>query len=247
MLIRDRYVSVIGRMASRFGRESGDHLIPRDATLTRCIDYAARYLYEGDTVKHYRYMRYMRALEDLLRDYGGHRKTSAIVHVDVGCGPGLFSWVVHDYFKRREPKTEISLHAYDNTPAMVELADLIWREFDMGVHLGATSDLNDLVSQIMQGGPPADVIVSFGHVLVQTSDQEDAIDNFADILSSILLNSNLVVAVDAQNDPATQRFHRSIDRLVEALAVHGLELRSKVQKRGSMMAVVTDCRSERQT
>ena len=89
---------------------------------------------------------------------------------------------------------------------MVELADLIWREFDMGVHLGATSDLNDLVSQIMQGGPPADVIVSFGHVLVQTSDQEDAIDNFADILSSILLNSNLVVAVDAQNDPATQRF-----------------------------------------
>ena len=59
MLIRDRYVSVIGRMASRFGRESGDHLIPRDATLTRCIDYAARYLYEGDTVKHYRYNRYL--------------------------------------------------------------------------------------------------------------------------------------------------------------------------------------------
>ncbi len=180
MLIRDRYVSVIGRMASRFGRESGDHVIPRDATLPRCIDYAARYLYEGDTEEHYRYKRYMRALEDLLRDCGGHRKTSTIVHVDVGCGPGLFSWVLHDYFKHREPKTEIELHAYDNTPTMVELADLIWCEFDTGVHLGATSDLNELTSRIMQGGPPADVIVSFGHVLVQTSDQEDAIDSFAD-------------------------------------------------------------------
>lgn len=146
MLIRDRYVSVIGRMASRFGRESGDHVIPRDATLPRCIDYAARYLYEGDTDEHYRYKRYMRALEDLLRNYGDHRKTSTIVHVDVGCGPGLFSWVVHDYFKHREPKTEIELHAYDNTPTMVELADLIWREFDTDVHLGATSDLNELIS-----------------------------------------------------------------------------------------------------
>lgn len=100
----------------------------------------------------------------------------------------------------------------------------------------------------MQGGPPADVIVSFGHVLVQTSDQEDAIDSFADILSSILLNSNLIVAVDAQSDPAIQRFHRSIDRLIEALVTRGLELRAKDdQRRGSFVAVVTDLRPERRT
>ena len=222
MLIRDRYVSVIGRMASRFGRESGDHVIPRDATLPRCIDYAARYLYEGDTDEHYRYKRYMHALEDLLRDCGDHRKTSTIVHVDVGCGPGLFSWVVHDYFKHREPKTEIELHAYDNTPTMVELADLIWREFDTDVHLGATSDLNELISRIMRGGPPADVIVSFGHVLVQTSDQEDAIDSFADILSSILLNSNLIVAVNVLNE--SEAYHRAIDRLTDALKRDGIKV-----------------------
>ena len=243
MLIRDRYVSVIDRMASRFGRESGDHVILRDATLSRCIDYAARYLYEGDTIEHYRYKRYMRALEDLVRDYGGRRKTSTIVHVDVGCGPGLFSWVVHDYFRDREPEIAIELYAYDQSPAMVGLADLIWREFETGVHLGATSDLDELISQVMQGGPPADVIVSFGHVLVQTSDQEDTIDNFADILSCIRLDSNLIVAVDAQKDPAIQRFHRSIDRLVETLATHGVELRPKFQGRGSMVAVVAGYRS----
>lgn len=247
MLIRDRYVGVIDRMASRFGRESGDHVIPRGATLPRCIDYAARYFYEGDTVEHYRYTRYMNALEDLLRDYGSHRKTSTIVHVDVGCGPGLFSWVVHDYFKHREPKTEIELHAYDNSPTMVRLADLIWHEFDTGVNLGATSDLDELISQIMEGGPSADVIVSFGHVLVQTSDQEGSIESFAEILNSIRLDSNMIVAVDAQSDPAVQMFHRSIDRLVEALAAHGLELGSGFPRRGSFVAVVTDRRSETRT
>lgn len=49
MLIRDHYVNAIYRMASRFGRESGDHVMPRNATLPRCIDYAASYFHEGDT------------------------------------------------------------------------------------------------------------------------------------------------------------------------------------------------------
>ena len=246
-------------MASRFGRESGTHVIPayvipKNATLPRCIDYAARYLYEEDDVQHYRYKRYMRALEDLLRDYGDHRKPSTIVHVDIGCGPGLFSWVVHDYFKHRKLKTAIELHAYDHSPKMVELAGWIWSEFETGVHLGATSDLSDLISQVTLGRQSADVIVSFGHVLAQTSDQQDALDSFADILRRIRLNNrlnnNLVMAVDAQNDQAVQRFHRSINRLIETLATHDIDLQPnqpKFPQRGSMGAVVTDCRSEKRT
>lgn len=184
MLIQDHYISAINRMASRFGRESGDHVIPRDATLPRCIDYAACYLDEIDDDKHYRYKRYMQALRDLLGLYGDHRKTSRIVHVDVGFGPGVFAWVVHDYFRLQERGTDIDLCAYDSSPEMVRLAGLIWSEFETDVCLGVTSDLGELISQITQRGSPADVIVSFGHVLVQTSDQEDAIDSFADILST---------------------------------------------------------------
>ncbi len=138
MLIRDHYIGAVDRMASRFGRECGDHVIPPDATLPRCIDYAAYYLYERDTKKHYRYKRYLRALTDLLRHYGDHRKTPRIVHVDVGCGPGIFSWVVHDYFRRKEKGIEIELHAYDGSPEMVKLAGLIWSEFETGVYLNAT-------------------------------------------------------------------------------------------------------------
>lgn len=237
MLIRDHYISAIDRMASRFGRESGDHVIPRDATLPRCIDYAACYLDEIDDDEHYRYNRYMLALTELLTHYGDHRRTPRIVHVDVGCGPGVFSWVVHDYFSVKERGTEIELRAYDSSSEMVRLAGLIWREFDTSVYLDATSDVGELTSRIMQGGPPADVIVSFGHVLAQTSDQKDAIDSFADILSTVRLNSNLVVAVGAQRDPAIQRFHRSIDRLTNALVRDGIKVYSTYPSRGSWIAV----------
>ena len=231
MLIRDHYMSAIDRMASRFGRESGYHVIPRDSTLPRCIDYAARYLYEGDTKEYYRYNRYMLALEDLLRYYGDHRKTSAVVHVDVGCDPSLFSWVVHDYFKCQEHGTEIELHVYDSSPEMVRLAGLIWREFETDVCLVTTSDSGELNSQIMQSGPPADVIVRFGHVLVQTSDQKDAIGSFAYILSAIRLNSNLILAVDAQNESAVRAFHCSVDGLIGVLVTRSLELRAKDDQR----------------
>lgn len=90
--------------------------------------------------------------------------------MDVGCGPGLFSWVFHDYFKRQEQGTELKLHAYDRSPNMVRLAGLMWREFKTDVCLVATSDVDELISQVMQSRAPADVIVSFGHVLAQTSD-----------------------------------------------------------------------------
>ena len=213
-------------------------MIPRNATLPRCIDYAARYLYEQDTQKHYRYRRYMRALRDLLRRYRDHRKTSRIVHVDVGCGPGVFSWVVHDYFRLQELATDIELYAYDSSPEMVRLAGLIWSEFETNVCLSATSDLCELISQITQSGSPADVIVSFGHVLVQASDQEDAIDGFADILSVIRLNSNLIVAIDAQLDPEAQTFHRSVESLSRRLTARGLEVQSAEPRRGSFVAVV---------
>lgn len=239
MLIRDHYISAIRRMACRFGRESGDHVIPRNATLRRCIDYAANYLYERDTKEHYRYKRYMRALKDLLRYYGDHRKTSRIVHVDVGCGPGVFAWVVHDYFRRKERGTEIELHAYDSCPKMATLARLIWGEFGIDVCLGATSNSDELISQIKEDGSPADVIVSFGHVLVQTSDQEDAINGFADILSAIRPNSSLVVAVDAQSEEAVSTFDHSVDRLIEALATRDLEVRFEKPRWGSFVAVVT--------
>ena len=239
MLIRDHYVNAIYRMASRFGRESGDHVIPRNATLPRCIDYAVSYFHEGDTQEHYRYDRYVLALEDLLQYYGDHRKTPAVVHVDIGCGPGLFSWVVHDFFKYQEQGTELKLHAYDKSPNMVRLAGVMWREFKTDVCLLATSDLEELISQVMQSGLPADVIVSFGHVLAQTSDRDDAIDSFAEILAAIRPKSNLIVAVDAQNRPAVRRFHRAVDGLRRRLIARGLEVLSERPRRGSFVAVVT--------
>lgn len=100
---------------------------------------------------------------------------------------------------------------------MVRLARSLWREFGTDIGLDITSDLDALLYRITQGGSPAGMmIVSFGHVLAQASSQKNAIAVFVDVLSRIRLNSSLVVAVDAQSDPAIQGFHRSIDRLMNA-------------------------------
>ena len=250
MPIQDQYIGAIRRMESRFGRDPGGPVIPKEATLKRCIDYAARYLYEGDTEPDYRYKRYMQALESLIGIYDVYRKTTTIVHMDIGCGPGLFSWVVHDYFKHREPKMAIKLHAYDHSPEMVRLAGLLWGKFETGIGLDTTSDLDALISRVLisritQGGPPADMIVSFGHVLAQASSQKNAIAVFADTLSRIRLNSSLVVAVDAKS--ADQNFRLSIGRLVKVLADHGLAFRPCFLHRGDMIGMVTGCRSEERT
>ena len=73
MPIRDQYIGAIQHMESWFGRECGDYVILKDATLKHCIGYATYYLYERDTERNYRYRRYWWTLESLLRSYGGYR------------------------------------------------------------------------------------------------------------------------------------------------------------------------------
>lgn len=73
-----------------------------------------------------------------------------------------------------------------------DLAKWLWCEFETSIHLGLTSDQDELLFQVMQSGPSVDMIVSFVHALVQTSDQEDTINSFAKILRYIRLASNLV-------------------------------------------------------
>lgn len=234
MLIRDQYINAIRRTAFQFGREAGDYVVAKEATLPRCIDYAAHYLDEGDDVEHYRYDRYARALEDLLQRYGDRRRTSTIVHIDIGCGPGLFSWVVHDHFRTREPGTEINQYGYDHAPEMTRLANILWSKFQID---GAPMWMNEpaeLIKSVTHGSPTADAIVSFGHVLVQTSDQSGATDSFIEILRSVRLQSTLLVAVDAHG--AVPQLRRTTKMISDALSVAGVTVHSKEPEHGSFVA-----------
>ena len=113
--IRDRYREIIQVLAKEHGAVVADFKIPKNATLDTCLGYTIKYIVNGNQ-KHYRYDRYYRSLKILLRKYPVKR--GSIVHVDIGCGPGLFTWVVGDYF-RSQSKFKVSSYGYDHAPNMV--------------------------------------------------------------------------------------------------------------------------------
>lgn len=234
--IREQYVDVLEAIAEQFGRVPGDHVIPVNASFARCIDYACRYLHEGDSVRDYRFNRYRRALARLLDEFDGHldRNAEATIHIDVGCGPGLFSWAAHDHFLDRQGARSLELYGFDHCPAMTRLAEAIWRRLDTQLDASLTHNAEELMSDVWQGGPKANAIVSFGHVLIQAGDDPTAIRTFSDFLAQPNL---LVVAVDAKHGAAT--FGRACDSLRDALwRQHGLEMDMKVLPESRMVGVV---------
>ena len=234
--IREQYVDVLEGLATQFGRDEGNHIIPVNASFHRCIDYACRYFYERDSVPHYRFRRYRAALARLLNVFDGHldRNSEAIIHIDVGCGPGLFSWAAHDYFIENGGGRSLELYGYDHCPAMVRLAQAIWRRLDTQADASFAHSPDALMSDIWQGGSAANVIVSFGHVLIQASEDPAAIRTFSDFLAR---HSPLVVAVDSKYGAAT--FGRACDSLRDALwCHHGLEIDMRVLPESRMVGVV---------
>lgn len=234
--VREQYVDVLEAMARRFGRIEGNHVIPVNASFRRCIDYACRYLHEGDSVRHYRFNRYRAALARLLDVFNGHLDCNAdvTIHIDVGCGPGLFSWAAHDHFLDIQGGRSLELYGYDHCPAMTRLAEAIWRRLDTQVDASFAYNAEELMSDIWQGGSTANAIVSFGHVLIQASEDPTAIRSFSDFLAQ---DNALVVAVDAKHGAAT--FSRACDSLRDALwRHHGRGMDMEVLPESLMVGVV---------
>ena len=213
MPIRDEYIAAIAQLVRRFGCAGSDYRIQERADIQQCLGYAASYV-AGNTTEHYRYDRYRNKLIHSLdsnEDIGG---AGTLIHVDIGCGPGLFSWVVYDHFSGTE--VDVQLYGYDHAPEMVRLAGLIQDELESEVGLQCYHDARQLLANIPAAPPQADVIVTFGHVLVQLADDQQAIGAFATILEHLTDKGPcLVLAVDARRQ--RNRFQRSFNRLCERL------------------------------
>ena len=213
MPIRDEYIAVIARLSRRFARTYGHYRVPEHANLRQCLGYASRYV-SGNTTEHYRYDRYSTALEYALRLNEDFCRAGTAVHVDIGCGPGLFSWVVHDYFDGTE--VDVQLYGYDHATEMIRLARLIQDEFESQIDVQYYDDSTQLLGNIPTAPPPADVIVTFGHVLAQLADNHQATGVFATILERLThTGCCLVLAVDAHGHSTT--FRGSFDRLCDIL------------------------------
>ena len=226
MPIKDRYIEAVRKLAARHGRAPGDHVIPRDASLPRCIDYAMKYVVRDGNKPHYRYDRYrdaIRRLRDRHSGAGAGRRKK-VVHIDIGCGPGLFSWVVHDCLAEHEPGTAVEQYAYDHAPNMADLARRMWSELGVGTPPTVFHDRRDLSRHVEQADWPANVIVTFGHVLVQIADDREAVAEVSDALVEIrrAVPSECDVfylAVDATMGDRTETFSRCLEDVLRGLEV----------------------------
>ena len=213
MPIRDEYINVIKELAQLFGHTQGHYRIPENASIQQCLGYALRYI-SGNSTVHYRYDRYRTQLRRSLRAHNDFCRTGTVVHVDIGCGPGLFSWVVHDHFNDADVK--LQLYGYDHATEMVRLAELIQDELESTIRVRFCHEIPQLLADLPCGSSRGDVIVTFGHVLVQLANNQQAIEEFAIILEHLTqIGRCLVLAVDAHSYPAP--FQLSYNHLCKVL------------------------------
>lgn len=223
MRIRKRYVQVVEAIAKREGVRNAhaNFRLSAKATRQQCIRYALKYVVRH-TTPHYRYDLYECSLRWALRASASQIDLqSPILHLDLGCGPGLFTWVVQDYFLGKSPT--VRFFGYDHSSEMIRFAEEIWPEVCEGVPASWHHDPDDMLSNVLFDGPRHQCsLATFGHALAQTHNQEDTIGRFAQIISQFLQANCLVVAVDALN--ATKCFQLGCEGLEASLRQENLHI-----------------------
>lgn len=218
--ISAKYSVIVRKLAEEHGETGTGFHIGENATLARCIGYTMQYIVGGSHV-HYRYSRYERALSSAIQMHPIREGT--LVHVDIACGPGLFSWVVVDYL-RSNPLIDISTYGYDRAPNMARLARLIWdglNEDEIFFCHYKIERLLDLIRKSRDMNPS--ILITFGHILVQTCGDYEALKYFSRIIAYLArIGECRILAVDATTGDRPERFRVACDRLRTAIEKKGL-------------------------
>lgn len=219
--IRERYADAVVYLADKHGCSSSGYVIESSATVQQCIGYTWSYIVE-ETMGHYRYDKYVRALGRLQRCHPDFPRATTVVHIDLGCGPGLFTWVVRDYF-RGYSEVDLESYGHDHAPSMLYIADSLWQNFGEVSHYSTHEDLEELIHAVTSTMPESpDILVTIGHVLNQLPKNTLAIGNFA---HAIVRFSNYatcyVVAVDAHTGDHRINFITACDELEKAVRQQG--------------------------
>ncbi len=207
------------------GRPS--YQIPSGATFHQVLRYTDWYIAgTGDQQPDYRYQRY----EEAIRMRRAIRPQRPVAHVDIGCGPGLFSWVFLDWAITLGIRLEgIDLYGWDHSPEMVRLAEMV-RDRLAGYipnypNLQYFSNLEELLNQITENQRDGvDYTVTFGHVLVQAHSDEN-IRDFTEIISRLVLGARVdcaLIAVHALSGERSGEFQNGWSLLTESLNQTGI-------------------------
>ena len=195
-------------------------MIRNDATMLECKKYAMYYMVGRKTsYAHYRYDRYYCFVEEVMKYYDAG---TSVFHLDLGCGPGLFTWVIRDYF-RTCASVGINSHGYDHAPSMVELALKIWKRLNVEEEYKCYHNVEKVISAGKKASLSSDlVIVTFGHVLIQTSDNKIALDTFARIIATVTESVKcIIIASDAHSGDQDASFGAACRDLKTAIDRRG--------------------------
>ena len=231
-LIRDLYIPALQRVMdeNRIARLTiaPSHLVGADASFNDVVRNTAWYCWLADSQPYYRYRRYLEVLQRIKLPSGDYR----VVHLDIGCGAGLFSWALLDWARNSHLEYgRVALYGFDHSPEMVNLAHWMRNQFTQSLpdypDLRYTCDdatlLRDLTEQHQNG---TIYVISFGHVLAQAQDYDPGeIAHFAHVINHIVEMDarprSVLVAVDAKGWAGT--FASGWSALITNLTVLDIE------------------------
>ena len=243
-LIEHHINNVFSELAKKhFGRYVDINIteeIPTDISFEDAMRYTFRFIAPDTSSKkpNYRYDRYTKYLTSTLHRFHHHfnRENKRIMHLDLGCGPGLFSWVVWDYAIKKYGKKpgDIELIGYDHAENMIRLAHLFrdrfrgrLLEYNFEGYYELDKIQNILESKDLSGYV---CIITFGYVLVQTEGDREAMQNFVDIIRLLFpVNSCILMAVDAfkglfKGEDPRQKFGNACEELWDSLSKTGINV-----------------------
>ena len=207
MTIVDTYVSAFEKIAARYGEQSGSAHIGADDGLQEAIGYTRQYVVEH-TTPHFRYKYYKSALARSFRELRYDPTGRHIVHLDLGCGPGVFSWVLHDFMESRQRSRphRVEYCGYDHCAAMIRLAQLFAENFPEHYEFRGYSNRSKMELALTEPSfAQCDVLVTFGYALVQVRDDPTALTDFAALVGHLFpARHAIVVAADAYYDWQTR-------------------------------------------
>ena len=239
MQIRKHYINSFNQISNKFGELPCSHIIPENVSLREAIGYTREFIVESD-VKHFRYDYYRKKIDNALSRFGIDQAKKTI-HLDLGCGPGLFSWVVQDFMLKNYGKIpgDLEFIGYDHAQNMIRLAKLFQEYLPVEYKFDGYYEIDDIRNMLKSRNlSDCDCIVTFGHVLIQIKDNLAALQDFVEIIQSLFpVNSCILVAVDAYAfEDRRQNFRDVCKALLAALTGTGINVNSKpIGNRGSTM------------
>ena len=217
MRIKDHYETTFNAIAQEYGEEPSTAQISSHDSLSKVIGYTREFVVEQG--QDYRDNYYCDALSGAFQQMGFNPTGREVVHLDVGCGPGVFSWGLHDHMASRNAPDSVVYYGYDHCANMINLAYRFLYDFPEQYDFRGECDLPQIRKDLMgQNFADYNVVVTFGYALVQVQGDPAALEEFA-VLIRCLFPSRLciVVAADAHSGQRREVFGQQCTALEGAL------------------------------